>query len=233
MPITDISFRRGTSTVLGTLIFIGIIFTAVIPMFLVMRQADTLHEMRKYELAQLDEEKAFENLYVYAHANESFPTDLTVEVENKGDLSAKVVSLWVNDEFFELNQLISPMSGMKDLGSFNVSRVLDLEYVVMVTTDRGKIFVFDIPLTWTIYGWKSPIVSIEVLIEHLHGSGEFKIEITGPENRTAMAQKNELRCFTFTSPGTYTVEIFRGSQLLHTEIETLDFQNNPLWRVFA
>ena len=37
-------------------------FTAVIPMMLVMRQADTLHEMRKHELENLDQERAMESL---------------------------------------------------------------------------------------------------------------------------------------------------------------------------
>jgi len=39
------------------IIFVGIMFTAVIPMMLVMRQADTLHEMRKHQLEIVDEEK--------------------------------------------------------------------------------------------------------------------------------------------------------------------------------
>ena len=210
-------------------------FTVVIPMLLVMNQADTLYEMKKIELAQLDEERDVENIYIYAHETASAPLDLTIKVENKGDLSAKVVTLWVNDEFFELNQLISPMSGMKDLGSFIVSREIGLEYIVMVTTDRGNIFVFDIPLICTSDGWESPIVSIEVLIEHLKPSGEFKIEITGPEPelefREARAKKNELKYFTFTLQGTYKVEILLGSTRLYYEEETLDFKNKPLWRV--
>ena len=238
MYTTSILYRRGrsgTSTVLGTLIFVGILFTAVIPMLLVMRQADTLHEMRKFDLARLDEERDVEKLYIYAHETESGSSYLTVEVENKGYLSTKVVSLWINDEFFELNKVIPPMSGIVDLGSFDVSGLLDFDYIIMVTTDRGKIFVFDIPLTWTINGWKSTIISIEVVIENLGGpqSGMFKIFITGMEEGYASAQKNELTCFTFTKEGSYKVEIFRGSQSLHTEYKILDFVNSPLWRVFA
>ena len=235
MRTTSSSFRRGTSTVMGTLIFVGIIFTAFIPMLLVMRQADTLHEMRKFELARLDEERDAENLYIYVRGTGSGSSYLTVEVENKGYLSSKVVSLWINDEFFELNQMISPMSGVEDLGSFDVSGLLDFDYIIMVTTDRGKIFVFDIPLTWTLNGWESTIVSIEVVIEKLGGpqSGMFKIFITGMEEGYASAQKNELTCFTFTKEGPYKVEIFRGGQSLYIGNKILDFVNIPLWRVFA
>ena len=235
MRITGLSFRRGTSTVMGTLIFVGILFTAVIPMFLVMRQADTLYEMRKYELARYDEERDAERLYVYAHETLGDTDKLTVEVENRGDLSAKVMSLWVNDEFFPLNKMISPMSGVNDLGSFAVTRDEGLEYLVMVTTDRGNIFVLDIPLICVIGGWDSPIISIEVLIEHLPREGEFKIIVTEPdlEVRTATAKKNEITYFTFTSEGKYTVETLRGTKRGHFEEADLDFKNKPLWRVFA
>ena len=49
MPTARISFRRkrrGVASILGTIIFIGIMFTAIIPMYLVMKQADTLYESK-------------------------------------------------------------------------------------------------------------------------------------------------------------------------------------------
>jgi hypothetical protein len=36
-----ISNRKGISTILGTIIFIGILFTSIIPMYISMNQADT------------------------------------------------------------------------------------------------------------------------------------------------------------------------------------------------
>jgi hypothetical protein len=53
---TSRSFR-GTSTILGTLIFVGILFTAVIPMMLVMKQADTYYEGEVLDVKRLDEER--------------------------------------------------------------------------------------------------------------------------------------------------------------------------------
>ncbi|HUV53840.1 MAG TPA: hypothetical protein VMW03_01400 [Candidatus Krumholzibacteriaceae bacterium] len=45
------------SSILGTLIFVGILFTAVIPMYLTMNQADVILEQEKHEIAILDEDK--------------------------------------------------------------------------------------------------------------------------------------------------------------------------------
>ena len=42
--------RKGVSTILGTLIFIGILFTSVIPMLLVMKQADTIYTKKIHDL---------------------------------------------------------------------------------------------------------------------------------------------------------------------------------------
>ncbi len=36
--------KRGVSTILGTLIFVGIIFSAYVPMTLVMKQVDNIYE---------------------------------------------------------------------------------------------------------------------------------------------------------------------------------------------
>ena len=48
--------RKGVSTILGTLIFIGILFSAVIPMMLTMKQADIIMEQEKLELQRIDDE---------------------------------------------------------------------------------------------------------------------------------------------------------------------------------
>ena len=41
--------KKGVSTILGTLIFMGIIFSAYIPMTLVMKQADNIYEQEIHE----------------------------------------------------------------------------------------------------------------------------------------------------------------------------------------
>ena len=53
MSTISTSYSKGTSTILGTLIFVGIIFTSFIPMMLVMKQADTIYDMNKYEMEKV------------------------------------------------------------------------------------------------------------------------------------------------------------------------------------
>ena len=122
MPIIGTSCRRGTSTILGTIIFVGIIFSAFIPMMIVINQADTLHEIRKHELGILDQDRGDEALYVYVQTVVD-PRKLIIKVQNKGALSVKIVRLWINDESIPLEYNIKPMSGIEEIYSYPVMRV--------------------------------------------------------------------------------------------------------------
>ncbi len=74
MSTTHILSRKGTASILGTLIFVSIIFSAFIPMMLVMRQADTLYDMNKHEMEILGAERTRENIVFYTLA-QGFATD--------------------------------------------------------------------------------------------------------------------------------------------------------------
>lgn len=137
--------RRGTSTVLGTLIFIGIMFTAVIPMFLVMNQADTLHEMRKVEVGRLDKENAMEDICFYLTPTvESEKPVLTLEISNRGELAVRITRVWINDTIRDdFDCIIPPISDMDlVLDSLIIPDPLpeSITYHVMAVTDRGNVF---------------------------------------------------------------------------------------------
>ena len=141
--------RRGISTILGVIIFVGIMFTAVIPMFLVMNQADTLHEIRKVEVGRLDEEHAMEN--VFFHLETSIEPDPETEIDkpiitlvfyNRGELAVRIIHVWINDELRDVNYLIPP-TGQSSwiLGGFeNPPPEEPLSFSIMAVTDRGNIF---------------------------------------------------------------------------------------------
>jgi len=139
MSTTGTSFRRGTSTILGTLIFVGIIFTAVIPMMLVMRQADTLQEMRKHELEILDQERAMESLCLYVCPESLESPNLEVMIVNNCEVLVRVVSLWINNETFSMEIDIPSMSE-KVLDPFVLDLLDGAEYDIRATTDRGNLF---------------------------------------------------------------------------------------------
>jgi len=137
--------RRGTSTIMGTLIFVGIIFTAVIPMMLVVKQADTLYEMRKHELVSLDEERAMESIFFHLETSIDSETEepiITLVFYNRGVMAVKIVHVWINGGLREVNYLILPTSNEE----FELRNLIDppyedtVSFSIMVVTDNGNIF---------------------------------------------------------------------------------------------
>ena len=179
MFFTGISCRKGTSTMLGTLIFIGILFTAVIPMFLVMRQADTLHEMRKYELARLDEERKYENLHVYVFNDTESSENLTLRVENWGDFSVNIKQIWINDTYYPLADFnVQPMNWHKE-ELIDFAPIPDTKYIIKVTTDRGNVFYLTSgSLYCNIYGnWETDLFTIFFIISN-QPAGWYDVNVT-------------------------------------------------------
>jgi hypothetical protein len=216
------------------MIFIGIMFTAVIPMMLVMRQADTIYEMRKHELASLDQERAREDLYLYVYPETPTLPVLIVKVQNRGELAIRVVRLWVNDDPTELDVAVPPMSGVVDLKIISlVSPPPGSSYFITATTDRGNVVAFDTPLTWQGY-WQTDVLSVNVLICSLPGQ-EFKIEVQGSDYLgDSLTEKFDPKFFIVPSAGTYTVTIYRGSKPIYVKEVTITWpEGSPVEWVFA
>lgn len=126
------------SSILGTLIFVGILFTAVIPMYLVMNQADIIFEQEKHEIACLDEEKEREDVSFYVYPDTS--DDLLVVVQNSSPMGAKVVRVWINDDPYPESTELDPMEGGVPLGPYDVPLVEGATYNFRITTERGNVY---------------------------------------------------------------------------------------------
>ena len=172
--------RRGTSTVLGTIIFVGIIFTAVIPMFLVMNQADTIYEMRKFEVGRLDEEKASEEINFYAYLLEEETPDslydtIELRIKNEGSVPIKIVRVWINDVEYPQNENINSMD-TKIINSLKVDQVLT-SYTVKVITEKGNIFT---SISGNLYysegGWYTS--SLGICVHIINIKGKYEITVT-------------------------------------------------------
>jgi len=228
MRTTSSSFRKGTSSIMGTLIFIGIIFTAFIPMLLVMRQADTLHEMRKHELGILDQERASEKLNFYAYPLEEEPDltpdqdELILRIKNEGSVSIKIVNVWINDEEYhqEVNTQDVNIKSMETISLEPLPVILqDLtSYTVKVITEKGNVFSSE---AGTLYysssadGWYTPSLGICVHINNLKGKYQILIRINLgddplPEHSysSTFLEHGEIEeIFWVDFPGTYYVTI--------------------------
>ena len=209
--------RRGTSTIMGTLIFVGIIFSAFIPMMLVMRQADTLHEMRKVEVGRLDEERSMENIYFYLEPSvEENEPILTLNIINRGELAVRITRVWINDDIREdFDCIIPPISDTTlPFGDLIVPDPLeDISYHVIATTDRGNVLstLSGIPTLnpsenlWTMDCFKI-YVEMEMPTNSLHIKVEkgavtfFDEDVPSWRNRYQISVPEE---------GTYTVNVYR------------------------
>jgi hypothetical protein len=216
MPMVSTMFirrRKGVSTILGTLIFIGILFTSVSPMMLVMKQADNIYTQRVHEMEIRDEERSSQELDVFAYPVED-EDQIRLFVENVGVVPATVKRVWINDEYHTIDEVVETLEATS-LGPFNVSTFEGAEFDIFLTTTVAKSYT---SASGTIYyesgAWLNPQLGICVHIAvGFWGAGYFKIQIT---NSTWQSEWWEsgftwlgdiVETFDVNTPGTYTVNV--------------------------
>jgi len=117
-------------------------FTAVIPMLLVMRQAETIHTMRKHEITRADDDRDRENIDIYPTPSLTEP-EINVTLINTGVASAEVVGIWINNTHYAVSEQISTFSS-HEIGPFPAAMVEGATYEVCATSARGNVFVSEI-----------------------------------------------------------------------------------------
>ena len=178
MRITNIMFsrrRRGVSTILGTIIFIGIMFTSVIPMMLVMKQADTIYTQRVHEMESRDDERSSEIIAVDAYPVTNNSDQLNVKVTNTGVVPVNIVRVWIKDE--QHNESTIVKSGeTSEIGPYSVTLENNTSYSIKVTTDRGKSVASTCGTLYFNDGyWFTPSIGIHVLV--LQDVGKYTIRV--------------------------------------------------------
>ena len=170
--------RRGTSTIYGVMIFVGIMMTAVIPMLLVMNQANTLQEMRKIEVGRLDEERAIENIFFNLETSIDPETEepiIKLIFYNRCVIAIKIIHVWINDELRDVNYLIPPISNeeweLRDLVDPPYEDTLS--FSVMVVTDKGNIFLpssgnpeYSYDIESGLGSWEHDVYTIYIMMTH-------------------------------------------------------------------
>jgi archaellum component FlaF (FlaF/FlaG flagellin family) len=181
-------FRRsksGISTVLGTLIFIGILFTCAIPFYLRINQANTYYTQAVDEMRRSDEKRGMENIEVYAYPFSETSDELKVYIKNRCALSVTIVTVWVNDKHHEILATI-PSSGDQTYGPFTVTLPTVIgetkNFYIEVLTNRGNRFAsLTNPLTYTktteTKGFWSGGVGLAINIAFKSGFGKYDIVI--------------------------------------------------------
>jgi len=113
-------------------------------MLLVIKQADTLFELRKNELGILDEGRMDEEIYVYIFPVTEDSTTLTLKVHNRGHLVVNVVQVWINDVPNILEDFVLQPMGWNEMvlneSTADFIPIPGTRYFIKITTDRGNIF---------------------------------------------------------------------------------------------
>lgn len=175
--------RKGFSTILGTIFFIGILFSAYVPMTLVMKQADNLYERALHETKARDELQYDEDLVVYAFS-ETGDEWITVFVQNNGEEVVEVVGIWLNDERTEVSENIASSKST----SFDPVELVGNDgdsLSLKVTTSNGNVFSCSLgTIKYSSYnGWYTPSLAICVTI--INDAGQYDIEITANDGDPA------------------------------------------------
>jgi hypothetical protein len=165
--------RKGIASMLGTLIFIGILFSAVIPMTFVMKQADTLYAREIHEFQTKSEDRFEEDCIVQTYPG-SGENEIMVKIKNLSPLPIHINRVWINDEYYNESEVIDVSSSeILDPFYFPLSNG---SYQVKVITTRGNSFS---PASGSMYYsngvWSSPGFAICVFI--MNNQGRYRIEV--------------------------------------------------------
>ncbi|MCX6649762.1 MAG: hypothetical protein NTV61_10315 [Candidatus Bathyarchaeota archaeon] len=124
---------------MGTLVFVGILFTSVIPMYLVMNQADVILDQSKLTIKHTDDERAneFANVYVFPTDPQS-STSVNIQIFNKCEMPINIIRIWLNNTYYVTNLSIPPMENKIQIITVNAKN--GNSYDSRVTTQRGNVY---------------------------------------------------------------------------------------------
>ena len=207
--------KKGVSTILGTIIFIGILFTSVIPMMLVMKQADNIYTQKVHEIEKRDEEQESQELEVYAFPVEN-EDKIRIGIENTGVVPAKIRRVWINNEYETENVTIATLESTI-LGPYNVTTFDGAQFGVFVTTFSANKFA---SASVTIYydqgSWLAPQLGICVHIAvGFWGMGYFRTKVTNTTWDSGWVESgfvflgDVVNDFAIETPGNYQVHAER------------------------
>jgi hypothetical protein len=165
------------TTILGTLIFISIFFTAIIPMQLVMLQTDTMESQILQEQEFYDNEKEQEKLSLIAYPTTTTSNNLKIRVENHGNINIQLERLWIKNNQIPLNETLQ-IGETKTLGPFEVTLEENTSYPVRVVTERGNVFGSDAGnIIYSSQGiWFTPSLGVNVYIAN--DKGKYYVEVS-------------------------------------------------------
>ena len=173
MPMPRILYRRkkGISTILGVIIFVGIMYTAIVPMMLVMQQANDFKERKLHEADVLDQERDMENVEVYPIPSLT-ENIMNITLINAGELPVEIVRLRINSTVVDVTTSISTL-GSVEIGPYPLTPTNGSSYDIRVTTARGNVFTSSVGMLFYDEGeWMSEVLGFRLIFPSRPGKGK-------------------------------------------------------------
>ena len=240
------SKNKGVSNTLGTIMFVGILMSAIIPMYLHMKQADTIYEKELLELKRLDDEMERETIFVYAYPKGASSEQIEIMVENAGEVGAEIRRVWINDTFVNESAAIQSFEETI-LGPYDVSvgPASNSSFKIRVTSARGNVYIptSGETLTYSSGQWDYQVLSVNVVTncEGFLGIAKYRVTITNNtfhsdvQETSGYVAGTQYFMFDVTEWGPvheYHVKIeakkiFRSWQILHEEDVEIEYPDGP------
>lgn len=130
---------RGISTIIGALLFLTMMLAFLGLFYALSLSLDEYYRIvslaNTEEWNRVREDIVISNIYLEN-------SELVIELYNKGGITARIVSLWINDEFRDLmKQYIYIEPGRSYKLSTGLTPTLGRTYTLKVVTERGNIVV--------------------------------------------------------------------------------------------
>jgi archaellum component FlaF (FlaF/FlaG flagellin family) len=212
--------RKGISTIMGTLIFVGILFTSVIPMYLVMKQADNIYTQNVHKMEISDQDRSREVIEAIAYPPSQTSPDLYIKVTNTGALPVEIMRVWINDDSYSRYAQVASQNSQV-LEKITITPLEGKTYTVTVTTKRGNSFASTSDTLYYHGGeWYTPSLGIHIIV--LNTSGKYKIWVYSSTPRwnmdapiqmahdtgTSSLDHGDIECTQLVpTPGEYTVVV--------------------------
>lgn len=230
--------KKGISTILGTLIFVGILITSIFPTYLYVNDVNSYYNRVTTNLSRSDQDRGRENLEVYAYPVifENDTAKLNIYIRNRSTLTTNIVRIWVNDTNPSIWCLPLSILGTSDYTIEDVSNPSAGDFDVWIATDKGNVFA---SLTNTIHieggSWSggNPPYLLNVVIHKKTGIRTYQINVTtDPLTSTTISSTGEYILTLFQigyAPGTFDVIVKRGTLVLYNQSVVLTPQNPSPW----
>jgi hypothetical protein len=195
--------KRGVSPAIGVLLMVGILLTAIMPLFVSVRAINNTYDTTTEMMELADRERDLESIKIIAYGNSESSNSIDLFIINEGSITVDIERIWVmrtdlqkelifnstNHPLLPLQIQISSQASIEDLDLTPILEKEDKDYFNMfVISRRGKKYKTEsntFHLADDDWEWSDERYTIRVMLQSSWGQNDYKIEAIGVDDRTS------------------------------------------------